>query len=162
MEFHMINITYAALLMRTQTEKTTFLCKDGCKQTKQTGRIVVLFLFWSPRAWFSVPRRSIFLLTGLCLGEEILEHFPFEKYCLQILRAKEKKTPHNLMMIISVQPLMIHECNSSKVKSIAMNRNLTEVETATSWKYLATEICDGCKMNKKLCRLSPTSEFENM
>ena len=28
MEFHMINITYAALHMRAQTEKTTFLCKD--------------------------------------------------------------------------------------------------------------------------------------
>ena len=28
MEFHMISITYAALPMRTQTEKTTFSCKD--------------------------------------------------------------------------------------------------------------------------------------
>ena len=28
MELHMINIIYAALPMRAQTEKTTFLCKD--------------------------------------------------------------------------------------------------------------------------------------
>ena len=28
MEFHMINIKYAALYMRAQTEKTTFTCKD--------------------------------------------------------------------------------------------------------------------------------------
>ena len=30
MEFHMINITYAALHMREQTENTTFACKDDC------------------------------------------------------------------------------------------------------------------------------------
>ena len=28
MEFHMINIAYAALHMRAQTKKTTFSCKD--------------------------------------------------------------------------------------------------------------------------------------
>ena len=39
MEFHMINITYAALHMRAQTEKTTFSCKDDqCK---------TLHLYWS-------------------------------------------------------------------------------------------------------------------
>ena len=34
MEFHMINIIYAALPICAQTEKTTFSCKDNCKQTK--------------------------------------------------------------------------------------------------------------------------------
>ena len=34
MEFHMINIMYAELPMRTQREKTTFSCKDDCKLTK--------------------------------------------------------------------------------------------------------------------------------
>ena len=38
MEFHMINITYAALHMCAQTEKTTFSCKDDCTLTKHTGR----------------------------------------------------------------------------------------------------------------------------
>ena len=30
MELHMINMIYAALPMRAQTEKTTFSCKDDC------------------------------------------------------------------------------------------------------------------------------------
>ena len=39
MEFHMINITYAALHMRAQTEKMTFSCKDDyCK---------ALHIYWS-------------------------------------------------------------------------------------------------------------------
>ena len=38
MEFHMINITYAALHMRAETEKTTFSCKDDCTLTEHTRR----------------------------------------------------------------------------------------------------------------------------
>ena len=38
MEFHMINIIYAALSIRAQTEKTTFSCKDDCTLTKHTWR----------------------------------------------------------------------------------------------------------------------------
>ena len=38
MEFHMINITYVALHMHAQTEKTTFSCKDDCTLTKRTRR----------------------------------------------------------------------------------------------------------------------------
>ena len=38
MELHMINIIYAALPMCAQTEKTTFSCKDDCKQTSHTRR----------------------------------------------------------------------------------------------------------------------------
>ena len=38
MEFHMMNITYAALHMCTQTEKITFSCKDDCILTKHTWR----------------------------------------------------------------------------------------------------------------------------
>ena len=34
----MINITYAALHMRAQTEKSTFSCKDDCTLTKHTRR----------------------------------------------------------------------------------------------------------------------------
>ena len=36
MEFHMINMMYAALPMRAQTEKTTFSCNDDCILTKRT------------------------------------------------------------------------------------------------------------------------------
>ena len=36
MEFHVINMMYTALPMRTQTEKTTFSCKDDCILTKHT------------------------------------------------------------------------------------------------------------------------------
>merc|ERR1711875_214839 len=39
MELHMINIIYAALPMREQTEKTTFSCKDDYCKT--------LHLYWS-------------------------------------------------------------------------------------------------------------------
>ena len=38
MEFHMKNITYAALHMRAQTKKRTFSCKDDCTLTKHTRR----------------------------------------------------------------------------------------------------------------------------
>ena len=38
MEFHMINIIYAALPMCAQTEKTTFSCKDDCTLTNHTRR----------------------------------------------------------------------------------------------------------------------------
>ena len=43
MEFHMINITYAALHMRAQTEKTTFSCKDDCTLTKHTALDIFRF-----------------------------------------------------------------------------------------------------------------------
>ena len=36
MEFHMINIIYAALPMRAQKEKTIFSCKDNCTFMKHT------------------------------------------------------------------------------------------------------------------------------
>ena len=38
MEFHMINVTYVALHMHAETEKTTFSCKDDCTLTKHTRR----------------------------------------------------------------------------------------------------------------------------
>ena len=41
MEFHMINITYAALHMRAQTEKTTFSCKDDCRSILEWGKGLV-------------------------------------------------------------------------------------------------------------------------
>ena len=37
-EFHMIDIIYAALPMGPQTEKATFLCKDVCTLMKHTRR----------------------------------------------------------------------------------------------------------------------------
>ena len=42
MEFHMINMTYGALHMRAQTEKTTFSCKYDCTLTKHTRRYFFL------------------------------------------------------------------------------------------------------------------------
>ena len=38
MEFHMISISYAAMHVRAETEKTTFSCKDDCTLTKHTWR----------------------------------------------------------------------------------------------------------------------------
>ena len=39
MEFHTINIIYAALLIREHTEKTTFSCKDDwCKDLLDIGK----------------------------------------------------------------------------------------------------------------------------
>ena len=37
----MINITYAALHMRAQTEKTTFSCKDDCRSILEWGKGLV-------------------------------------------------------------------------------------------------------------------------
>ena len=46
MEFHMIDITYAALHMRAQTENTTFSCKDDCTLTKHTRCWTYFALFF--------------------------------------------------------------------------------------------------------------------
>ena len=50
MEFHMINITYAAMHVCAETEKTTFSCKDDCTLTKHTRRWIYsalrFFLFY--------------------------------------------------------------------------------------------------------------------
>ena len=41
MEFHMIDITYAAMHMRAQTKKTTFSCKDDCGCILEWGKGLV-------------------------------------------------------------------------------------------------------------------------
>ena len=64
MEFHMINITYVALHMRAQTEKTTFSCKDDCTLTKHTRR------------WTYSALRYFFLT--------MLEGIPFGKFYFEI------------------------------------------------------------------------------
>ena len=46
MEFHMINMMYAALPMSAQTEKTTFLSKDNCTLTKLTWTYSTLWYFF--------------------------------------------------------------------------------------------------------------------
>ena len=65
MEFHMINITYAALHMRAQTEKTTFSCKDGCTLTKHTRRWTYsdLRYFWFRYQFFKFKCRGMYLWT---------------------------------------------------------------------------------------------------
>ena len=56
MEFHMINITYAALHMRAQTKKTTFSCKDDCTLTKHTRRWT-----YSALRYFFVMKLSLWI-----------------------------------------------------------------------------------------------------
>ena len=65
MEFHMINITYAALHMRAQTEQTTFSCKDDCTLTKHTWRWT-----YSALRYFSIMFQFYDLVWtyGVCLA----------------------------------------------------------------------------------------------
>ena len=63
----MINIMYAALSIRVQTEKTTFSCKDDCTLTKHTGR-------WTyPARDYEIPLCHIPPLRSFFLEERILQ-----------------------------------------------------------------------------------------
>ena len=59
MEFHMINIINAALPMRTQTEKTTFSCKDDYTLKKYT---------WG---WTYSGLQYLFYLCSVSLGDAL-------------------------------------------------------------------------------------------
>ena len=59
MEFHMINIIYAALPMRAQTEKTTFSCKDDYTLKKHT---------WG---WTYSALQYLFYLYSVSLGDAL-------------------------------------------------------------------------------------------
>ena len=59
MDFHMINIIYAALPMRAQTEKTTFSCKDDYTFKKQT---------WG---WTYSALQYLFYLYSVSLGDAL-------------------------------------------------------------------------------------------
>ena len=67
MEFHMIDITYAAMHMRAQTKKTTFSWKDDCKLTKRTRRwtylIISDYYFASIRKLICLVQNFILLLS---------------------------------------------------------------------------------------------------
>ena len=65
----MINITYAALHVRAETEKTTFSCKDDCTLTKHTRRWTDFFC-WK-HFWF--------------LSKKFLEQIKFFKSILPII-----------------------------------------------------------------------------
>ena len=70
MKFHMINITYAAMHVRAETEKTTFPCKDDFTLTKHTRR-------WTYSARdFEIPPCHISLLRSFFLCCLIFSH-PF-------------------------------------------------------------------------------------
>ena len=70
MEFNIINMMYAALPRRAQTEKTTFSCKDDCILTKHTWRWT-----YSPlrlqydlcRTSLMVPSPMLCSLSSVCL-----------------------------------------------------------------------------------------------
>ena len=59
MEFYMINMMYAALPMRTQTENITFSCKDNSTLRKHT---------WH---WTYLPLRYFFYLYSVSLGDAL-------------------------------------------------------------------------------------------
>ena len=61
MKFHMINMIYAALSIRTHTENTTFLCKDDRKLTKHMGLDIFYYRFEIPLCHIP-PLRSFFTL----------------------------------------------------------------------------------------------------
>ena len=68
MELHMINIIYAALPMRAQTEKTAFSCKDDCTLTKHTRRwphSALRYFFF--RAFWSLNATSLYKALSVCM-----------------------------------------------------------------------------------------------
>ena len=87
MEFHMINITYAALHVRAETEKTTFSCKDDCTLKKHTRRwtyyaLQYFSLFWSPcmvlcASLKHIPACSLCYYQHHCLCCELVPPSPF-------------------------------------------------------------------------------------
>ena len=69
MEFHMMNIIYAALPTHAQTEKTTFSCKDDCTLTKHTGPCTYSARDFEIPLCHTPPLRSFLRI-----------HLPFSKY----------------------------------------------------------------------------------
>ena len=65
MEFHKINIIYAALSIRARIEKTTFSCKDDCTLTKHTGRWTYYARDFEIPLCHIPPLRSFLLIEGL-------------------------------------------------------------------------------------------------
>ena len=79
----MINITYAALHMRAQTEKTTFSCKDDCTLTRFRDSALpytaVAVIFYSRPDVCNNPQENI---TFIYIGQHI--------YCVRE-KDKDKK-----------------------------------------------------------------------
>ena len=101
MEFHMINIIYAALSIRAQTEKTTFSCKDDCTLMKTTrgwkyyARDFEILLCLIPplRSFFYLHFNSL-LLTSMKIRffQHVLSLLVFGRYILVI--KWNKHPPH--------------------------------------------------------------------
>ena len=74
MEFHMINIIYAALPMRAQTEKTTFSRKDNCSLTKRTRRWT-----YSALRYFLCQKQSLldFQILTYCYDNNYYSQIPY-------------------------------------------------------------------------------------
>ena len=65
MEFHMMNIIYAALSISAQTEKTTFSCKDDGTLTKHTGPCTYSARNFEIPLCHTPPLRSFFYCPSL-------------------------------------------------------------------------------------------------
>ena len=78
MELHMINMMYAALSMRTQTEKTAFSCKDDCSLTKHTWRCTysTLWYFYASARHIE-PWRGLQIREKYCKVEYVQHHVCF-------------------------------------------------------------------------------------
>ena len=72
MEFHMMNIIYAALSISAQAKKTTFSCKDDCTLTKHTGRWTYSAKNFEIPLCHIPPLRSFFVLRALLLPSSLL------------------------------------------------------------------------------------------
>ena len=92
MEFHMINITYAALHMCAQTEKTTFSCKDDCTMIKHTRRWMysALQYFLTPNGHLGLINICIFITTYIIQTILFILEKEIQRYILKSLECRPK------------------------------------------------------------------------
>ena len=115
MEFHMINITYAALHMHAQTEKTTFSCKDDRTLKKHTWRWTHYAIFHKFFFIFSSFLSAIVSISLSMISNVF--YSPFEKY--------GKTTKAHLFLWFSSLHKFLDAIASQEIPSIQVTYSLT-------------------------------------
>ena len=78
MEFHMIDITYAAMHIRAQTEKTTFSCKDDCRSILEWGKGLVKKSRLYPARAYTTLVVLVYIKTNQSLRSNLLVENPVD------------------------------------------------------------------------------------
>ena len=130
MEFHMIDVIYAALPMCAQTEKTTFSCKDdqgkslyvywsGAKSRPFPARayttiVVLVFVFFSPQNLITFRENLIIIMHAFQNTELHLR-----KVQKQILILKNKNK--NLQNTLKTRSFKTSSRNTGNTNEISFN-----------------------------------------